>query len=96
MIGYFIAIIISASAGVLLMGAVRMKAFGELREERDRLLVARETDRRNYHDLDSRASNLAISVLILQKRIQRIIAIPNNGKKPNGGLLKAQRIAGGE
>ena len=30
------------------------------------------------------------------ERLQRIQSIPNNGKKPNGGLLKAQRIAGGE
>lgn len=30
------------------------------------------------------------------ERLEAIRAIPNNGKKPNGGLLKAQRIAGGE
>jgi len=60
------------------------------------LLIGAACALRAHHDLLDSNRRLADQVCALHTRIQRIRFIPNNGKKPNGGLLKAQRIAGGE
>ncbi len=62
--------------------AVRANVNDRLRKERN--------EARDAH------ATLANKHNAMLKRMARIMALPNNGKHPNGGLLKAQRIAGGE
>lgn len=108
MIAYIVTAAISVSAGVLGMGMWCGRSLSSALNERDRARIDYATERRKrleaeqaltdmeaqkdrIHDLLTAVSSESNAYLV---KLERIAAIPNNGKKPNGGLLKAQRIAG--
>ena len=56
--------------------------------------TAYATERRKRLDAEQAHTDLADKHNLALGKLEAIRSIPNNGKKPNGGLLKAQRIAG--
>lgn len=108
MIAYIVTAAISVSAGVLGMGMWCGRKHIAALSERDRARIDYATERRKrieaehaltdmeaqkdrIHDLLTAVSSESNAYLV---RLEQIAAIPNNSKKPNGGLAKAQRIAG--
>lgn len=108
MIAYIVTAAISVSAGVLGMGiwcglrdyAAEIER-DKAEELRDMALERMDDAFRDYVDerrkrLEAEQAHAALADkhnLALAK-LEAIRNIPNNGKKPNGGLAKAQRIAG--
>lgn len=94
-----VTVILTGSLGVLIHvvktdtlrgGRDYWKALAEAYEHSNLMLQGNWLTARQAH------TDLADKHNATLERLQRIQSIPNNGKKPNGGLLKAQRIAGGE
>ena len=52
------------------------------------------TERRKRLDAEQAHTDLADKHNLALGKLEAIRSIPNHVKKPNGGLLKAQRIAG--
>lgn len=96
-----IAFILGVSLGVLGMGAWCGTALQRVRGQRDyyhdqteRLAQDYATERRKRLEAEQAHTDLADKHNLALDKLEAIRSIPNNGKKPNGGLLKAQRIAG--
>lgn len=96
MISIIVTAVIAGGAGVIVGLVYSLGQMDSLRAKVGYWKMLAETDERIIPDLRDSNMRLADQVCALHHRIQRIRDIPNNGKKPNGGLLKAQRIAGGE
>lgn len=92
-----VTVILTGSLGVLIhvvkTDALRgnrnyWKALAETYEHSNLKLKSSRDDAERAHTDLADKHNLALG------KLEAIRSIPNNGKKPNGGLLKAQRIAG--
>ena len=108
MLWYLVPAVISSSAGVIGMGMWCSASIDRMRRERDEWKAGYNgldnalckcqtdyaTERRKRLDAEQAHTDLADKHNLALGKLEAIRSIPNNGKKPNGGLLKAQRIAG--
>ena len=94
MLWHLVTAVISVSAGVIGMGMWCGRKHIAALSERDRARIDYATERRKRLEAEQAHTDLADKHNLTLGKLEAIRSIPNNGKKPNGGLAKAQRIAG--